>query len=72
VLLLSWVNTGVKEDLKTLCKSFFPEELLVLILIDEIISGLNDVIELVGNILHCTEKLELILDLNQVVTGIGV
>ena len=72
MLLLSWVNTGVKEDLKTLCESFFPEELLVLILIDEIISGLNDVIELVGNILHCTEKLELILDLNQVVTGIGV
>lgn len=72
VLLLSWVNTGAQELLEVFLKSFFPEELFVLILINEIICGLNDVVELVGNILHGAEKLELILDLDQVVSTVGV
>ena len=49
-----------------------PEDLLVLILINEISGGLNDVIELIGNILHSTKEIELILNLNQVVTRVGV
>jgi hypothetical protein len=72
VLLLSWALSSVQESLEALFKSFFPEELLVLVLVNEIVSGLHNIIELVSDILHGSEQLELIFDLNQVVTRVGV
>jgi hypothetical protein len=72
VLLLPWVNSGVQESVETLLESLFPKELLVLVLVNEILCSLHDVVELVGHILHGSEQLELILDLNQVVTSVGV
>ena len=72
VFLLSWADSCVQEGLETLLECLFPKELLILILVDEIFGGLNDVIELVSDILHGTEQVELVLDLNQVVTRVGV
>lgn len=40
VLLLSGVFSGVEESLEVFFKSFFPEEFLVLVLSDEVLSGL--------------------------------
>jgi len=43
-----------------------------LVLINEIVSGLYNVIKLVSDILHSSEQLELIFDLDQIVSRVGV
>jgi len=68
VLLLSWVLPSVEESLEVFLKSFLPEEFLVLVLSDEVLSSLLDFNHVVGDDLHASEKGKLILDFNQVVT----
>jgi hypothetical protein len=65
---LSRVFTRVKESLETLFKSFFPEELLIFVLIDELRCSDFNIFEVVKDNLHGSIELELILDLNQVIT----
>jgi hypothetical protein len=72
VSLLTWVDTSVKESLEVLLKSFFPEEFFVLVLVDELVGGSLDVTEVMGDDLDRSEEIELILDLNQVITGVRV
>lgn len=51
---------------------FLPQELLVVILLQEVVSGLFDLVEVVGDILELSHKLELILDFIEEITISGV
>jgi hypothetical protein len=68
MLLLSWIFSGVEKSLEAFFESFLPKELLVLVLSDEVLSGVLDFKHVVGNDLHASEECELVLDFNQVVT----
>jgi hypothetical protein len=68
----SWISTGVQELLEALFKSFLPQELLIIVLGNEVSSGVLNLLNIVCDSLHGSEKLELILDLDQVITGVGI
>jgi len=72
VLLLARVDSSVEESLEALGKSLFPEKLFALVLAKELSSGYLNVTEVMGEHLHSSKELELIFDLNQVVTTVGV
>jgi hypothetical protein len=72
VLDFSWISTSVQELLEALFKSFLPQELLIIILGNKVSSGILNLLNVVCNSLHGTEKLELIFDFNQVITGVGI
>lgn len=64
VSLLTWVDTSVQESLEVLLEGLLPEEFLIFVLVDELVGGSLDVTEVVRDDLDCSEKLELILDLD--------
>jgi hypothetical protein len=72
VSLLSWVDSSFKESLEALLESFFPKEGLALVLAEELAGSTLNVLEVVGKDLHGAEQLELVLDLNQVVSAVRV
>lgn len=72
VSLLTWVDTSVQESLEVLFEGFLPEEFFIFVLVDELIGGRLDVLEMVRDDLDRSEKLELILDFDQIVTAIGI
>lgn len=69
VSLLSWVNTSIKESLEAIFKGFFPQELFVSILVDEVHGGELNVLNVLIDNLHCTEEGELILDLDKEISS---
>jgi len=68
VFFFSWVNTSLQECLETICKSFFPEELFILILVNELVGSILNLVEVIGELLHGSVDNVLILDLNKVIT----
>jgi hypothetical protein len=52
VTLFSWINTSIKESLEALLKGFFPKELFIFILTDELSRSLFNVLKVVENQLH--------------------
>lgn len=47
VSLLTWVDTSVQESLEVLFEGFLPEEFFIFVLVDELIGGRLDVLEMV-------------------------
>ena len=72
MFLLTWIISCVQEFLETLWKGLFPEELLVLVLINELPGSFLNVEEVLGESLESSIKDELIFDLNQVITALCV
>jgi hypothetical protein len=68
VTLLSWIDTRVEELLEAFLESLFPKELFVFVLVNEFRCSHFNVMEVIENDLHGTEQLELIFDLDKVVT----
>jgi len=66
------LNTSVKESLERVLKSLNPEELLIVVLSDEFISCVFNLIKVVRDNLSSSEKLELILNFNQIITSVGI
>jgi len=62
----------INESCEILSESFFPEEFEVIILVNEVTSGILNFSQIVGYDLESTEKLELVLDLNKVITVTGI
>jgi hypothetical protein len=62
----------INESCEILCESLFPEEFEVIILENEVTSGILNFSQIVGYDLESTEKLELVLDLNKVITVAGI
>jgi len=61
-------RTLIKESLERCLKILLPKELDVRVLVKELGRGIFDFVEVACDELDCSEKLELVLDLNQVIT----
>jgi hypothetical protein len=72
VLLLSWIITRLQEGLETFIQSFLPEEFFIFVLINKLISGLLNLFEVLGELLHGSINDELIFDLNKIITESGI
>jgi hypothetical protein len=66
------IITLFDERAEVLSKSLLPEELEILVLVDEVTGGILNLGQVVSHHLESAEELELVLDLNQVVTVTGV
>ena len=61
-------RTLIKESLERGLKIMFTKELNVRVLVKELGRGIFNFVEVASDELDCSEKLELVLDLNQVIT----
>jgi hypothetical protein len=68
VFLFTRILTFVKERSEGILESLLPKERFFFIVINETISGFNDIIEVVLDSLHGTEENKLILDFNKIIT----
>jgi hypothetical protein len=65
---LARIFTLVKEGSKILLKGFSPQEFKILVLMDKMLCGIFNLIQIICQYLKRAKKLELILDFNQVIT----
>ena len=65
------VGALLEEGLERGFNLFLPEEVPLTVLVEERASLVSDLVKVVGDLLHSAEKLELILDFDQVVTSGG-
>jgi hypothetical protein len=72
VNLFSRIITLVNKGSKVLSQSFLPQELEILVLVNEVSGGIFNLSEVVSHDLEITKKIKLILDFNQVVTVAGI
>ena len=70
--LLSWVITSHQEGLEALSKSLFPEELFVLVLVNEFCGSKLNLVEVVGEGLSSSINNEVILNLYKVISETSV
>jgi len=70
--LLFQVFSCSKERLEGVIESLLPKEFLLVVLADESISCCLNFIDISGDGLDRSEKLELVLDLNEVITSVDV
>lgn len=66
---LAHILALVKEGLERALKVFLPQECNVGVLIEEFCGVLFDLVEVVGDTLNLAEKLELVLDFDEIVSG---
>jgi hypothetical protein len=64
--------TGVEEVLEADLELFLPQELLVVVLLEEVVGSLLDFVQVVGHVLELAHQKELILDFVQEITVGGV
>lgn len=72
VNLFARIVTLLDESGEIFSKGLLPEELEILVLVNKVTGGILNLSQVVGHDLEGTEKLELILDLNQIITVTGV
>ena len=67
--LFTRIDSWIQESLEVFLNSFFPEELFILILLNESCSSIFNFMEVFGDNLHWSKELELIFNLNKVITS---
>ena len=58
----------VQEGLEACLELFLPKELLIVVLLEEVVGGLLDLVQVVGHILELSHQEELVLDLVKEIT----
>ena len=70
--LFSRISTRIQESLEVFLNSFFPEELFIIILLNESCSSILNFMEVFRDNLHWSKELKLIFNLNKVIAGSGI